>query len=84
MALFSPETVSWLRHHQRITHGVIALIWSVFFLVCFLAPGPIQRQLRQIDIHFADLLALKGRLTPSDPDIVFLGIDNALETIGRN
>jgi len=77
MALLSPEIVSWLRHHQRISHGVIALAWSLFFIVFFLRPGPVQRELKKIDLHFADELAVHGRLTPPNPDIVFLGIDNA-------
>ena len=87
MAFFSIERVTWLRRHQRIMHGAIALFWGVFFLFFFAYPealqkhfaypGLLQKQLRQMDIHFADLLALHGRLTPRNPDIVFLGIDDA-------
>src|SRR5260221_2772943 len=83
MALLSSELVSWLRRHQRLSHGLIALAWSGFFIVFFFLPGPIQRGLRKIDFQFADVLAVKGRLTPPNPDIIFLGIDNASKQLDQ-
>src|SRR5260221_3533270 len=83
MALLSSELVSWLRRHQRLAHGLIALAWSGFFIVVFFLPGPIQRGLREIDFQFADVLAVKGRLTPPNPDIIFLGIDNASKQLDQ-
>ena len=77
MALFSTERVAWLRHHQRLTHGVIAMLWAAIFIFFYLGQGPVHNALWELDLQFADALEVKGRLTPPNPDIVFLGIDSA-------
>src|SRR5271170_6797116 len=77
MVLTSQKLVQWLRKHQRISHALIAFVWAALFILLFLLPGSAQRFLQMMDYHFADRLAVNGRLTPQNPSIVFLGIDDA-------
>ncbi len=83
MALFSTERVAWLRHHQRLTHGVIALIWAAIFIFFYFVQGPVHNALWQLDLQFSDALAAKGRKTSPNPDIVFLGIDSASQNLNE-
>ena len=76
---------SRLRRHRRELDGLVALFWVALFLMPYavqhfrVAPifsGTIS-PLRAIDDYFSDVLARNGRLTPTNPDIVFLGIDDS-------
>ena len=71
-------------------HAAIVLFWGFLFLLPYVAtrviPGKYQpafllRPFLTLDFNFADTLARHGRRTPPNPDIVFLGIDDASNSL---
>jgi adenylate cyclase len=86
MASVKDSLSSRLRRHRRALDAIVALFWVLLFLTPYalnhyrmarpLALASI-RPLRTLDDYFSDELARHGRLTPANPDIVFLGIDDS-------
>ncbi len=81
---------AWLRHYRRTLDILAMFFWVGFFLAPYVmyrlhVSAPIVHislgPLRAIDSYFADELARHGRLTSPNPDIVFLGIDDASERL---
>jgi adenylate cyclase len=82
----SGEFLLWLGKYRKRMHAIIVAFWVVVFLLPYLATAWLPRNfdavraLRPcliIDGVFIDLLERTGRTTPPNPDIVFLGIDDA-------
>jgi adenylate cyclase len=85
MASAKDTISSRLRRHRRVVDALVALFWVALFLIPYavmhfhVAPilsGTISPP-RAIDTYYSDVLARNGRKTPPNPDIIFLGIDDA-------
>ena len=82
----SGEFLLLLGKYRKRMHAAIVAFWVVVFLLPYLATAWLPRGFNAvaalrpcliIDGTYIDLLERTGRTTPPNPDIVFLGIDDA-------
>jgi adenylate cyclase len=68
----------WLGRHRRlVVAGICALITGLIILVHFFPDVPFLSAVWRQEQNYQDFLEREGRKTPTRPDLVFLGIDEA-------